>query len=107
MKKVSPARLPQQALDGSYSTEAGYWLPRAKPYLLGGDSAATTVHLCGDDGDPNGTRTKDSGPIVGEASRPIGPDIFSKGRNIMKKVSPARLPQQAFDGSYFIQSHKG
>jgi hypothetical protein len=48
----------------------------------------------------------DSGPIVGEASRPIGPDIFSKGRNIMKKISPARLPQRAFDGSYSSQNSK-
>ena len=80
MKKVSPARLPQQAVDGSYSNGEGLGLPRAKAYLLGGETAAETVHLHGGRGKYD--RSKDSGPIVGEASRPIGPDIFSKGRNL-------------------------
>lgn len=80
MKKVSPARLPQQALDGSHSSGAGLELPRAKAYLFDRENTVGSVHLHG--GWREAKSFKDSGPIVGEASRPIGPDIFSKGRNL-------------------------
>ena len=89
MKKVSPARLPQQAFDGFYSSGAGLELPRVKPYLIDREKTVGTVHLhetCSTEACRN-----DSGPIMGEASRLIGPDIFSKGRNDEEGVagSPA------------------